>query len=122
LVIGGYVPGTSGLDCIVVAYYADCHLFDFDGFGRVRGRDRWKCLRVARPDNFNQLRMLLKKVAELSQARNELEMKVAERTADLQRSEAYFIYSNATAITTASAASKSRTDGACGHQGIYNYL
>src|SRR5260370_31035033 len=29
------------------------------------------------------------KVAELRQARNELEMKVAERTADLQRSEAY---------------------------------
>src|SRR6266851_2785854 len=29
------------------------------------------------------------KVAELSEARNQLEMKVAERTADLQRSEAY---------------------------------
>jgi|SRR6266481_6286169 len=43
----GYVPGTSGLDCIVVGYYADCHLFDFDGFGRARGRDRWKCLRRA---------------------------------------------------------------------------
>jgi ATP-dependent DNA ligase len=47
LVIGGYVPGTSGLDCIVVGYYADCHLFDFEGFGRVRGRDRWKYLRRA---------------------------------------------------------------------------
>jgi hypothetical protein len=47
LVIGGYVPGTSGLDCIVVGYYADCHLFDFDGFGRDRGRDRCKCLRRA---------------------------------------------------------------------------
>jgi hypothetical protein len=46
-VIGGYVPGISGLDCIVVGYNADFHLFDFEGLGRVRGRDRWKCLRRA---------------------------------------------------------------------------